>query len=133
MSGQVFNVGIDSEKKLAEAAQNLLDLARTLAPKEAHPDSMDGPSRAFSYTASAVSLAVQAIYMADHLGGEKDRVKTKPVEMRAMLHGLAEGVGSCIGTSPSPVSWAVDCVYFKSVMESAMIRRGKDTIKRMEK
>ena len=132
MKGQVFDVAVDSEKKLAEAAQNLLDLCRTLIPHECLPGAMPEADKAYNILSSAVSLAVQSIYMADHLGSDKDRVKVRPVEMNAMLHGLAEGVGSCIGTSPSPMVWAQESFFFQKTMETALFRRGSDTLKRMK-
>ena len=131
MTGKIFDVSVDSEKKLAEAAQNLLDLCRTLIPHECLPGAMPDADKAYSILSSAVSLAVQSIYMADHLGSEKDRVKVRPAEMNAMLHGLAEGVGSCIGTSPSPMVWAQESVLFQKAMETALFRRGSDTLKRL--
>lgn len=131
MNGQVFDVPVDAEKKLAEAAQNLLDLARALTPPNLLPDTMTEKDKGFSFTASAMSLAVQSLYMADHIGSDDNRVKTKPEEMKALLHGLADGVGSCIGTSASPITWAIETVYFRQVMEGAMFRRGRDSAKRM--
>lgn len=132
MKGQVFDVGVDAEKKLAEAAQNLLDMARVLIPVECLPSEMSGEDKARNTLSSAVSLAVQAIYAADHIGSDANRIKQKPREMTAMLHGLADGVGSCIGMCPDPVIWAHETLYFKHTMEQAMFRRGVDTMKRMK-
>lgn len=132
MKGQVFDVGVDAEKKLAEAAQNLLDMARVLIPVECLPGEMSGEDKARNTLSSAVSLAVQAIYAADHIGSDANRIKQKPREMTAMLHGLADGVGSCIGMCPDPVVWAHETLFFKHTMEAAMFRRGADTMKRMK-
>ena len=133
MKGQVFDVAVDSEKKLAEAAQNLLDMARGLIPVECLPGEMPAEDKARSILSSAVSLAVQALYAADHIGNDDDRIKTKPEEMQAMLHGLAEGVGSCIGMAPDPRVWAFESIFFTRTMEEAMLRRGADTVRRMAK
>lgn len=133
MMGQIFDVGVDGEKKLAEAAQNLLDMARALIPAGAMPKEMPPEDKARNILASAVSLSVQALYAADHIGRDDDRIKHRPEEMSALLHGLAEGVGSCIAMCPSPVIWAQETVYFRHVMEGALISRGADTIKRMAK
>ena len=132
MNGHVVDVGVDGEKRLAEAAQNLLDMARALIPVECLPGEMSSEDKARNTLSSAVSLAVQALYAADHIGGsDRDRIKQKPREMTAMLHGLADGVGSCIGMCPDPIIWAHESVYFKKTMEEAMLRRGMDTMKRM--
>lgn len=132
MKGQVFDVGVDAEKKLAEAAQNLLDMARGLIPVECLPGEMSGEDKARNTLSSAVSLAVQAIYAADHIGSDANRIKQMPREMTAMLHGLADGVGSCIGMCPDPTIWAREVIFFNHTMEAALLRRGGDTIKRMK-
>lgn len=133
MTGKIFDIGVDGERKLAEAAQNLLDMSRAMIPVECLPGEMPAEDKARNILSSAVSLAVQALYAADHIGHDGSRVKHKPVEMEAMLHGLAEGVGSCIGMAPDPRVWAFETVYFKRTMEEAMFRRGADTVRRMRK
>lgn len=133
MRGDIFDIGVDGEKKLAEAAQNLLDMSRALIPIECLPGEMPAADKAMNILSSTVALAVQALYAADHIGNDADRIKTRPDEMQAILHGLAEGVGSCIGMVPDPRVWAFESIFFKRTMEEAMFRRGADTIKRMAK
>ena len=133
-AGKVHEVNGEDEARVRDAAHALLDLCRTITAAHPLPARTKPEDEAHARTSAAASLAVQSLYMADHLGGgDAKRVRNKPEEMNALLAGLADGIGNCIGTATSPVVWAIDFSMVKAAIESALLLRGSDTIKRTAK
>lgn len=99
MAGPSFEVQGEQERKLADAAQVLKDLCHETVASQ-NPDDKATPR---ALNTAALSLAIQAVFMADHLGG--------PVVQKqgtdALLHdyyALGVAAGHCIGAHASPIA-----------------------------
>lgn len=99
----------DIERRIQDAAHVLLDLCtaqNSIASAEtAYPAEFG--------MAQSLSMAVQAVFMADHLAvgtDIADRMKGKAIsapEMKARFFGLGVGAGQCIGACTTPVATLV--------------------------
>lgn len=97
------------ERQIQDAAHVLLDLC--IAQNSRIPATTAFPVE-FGL-AQSLSMAVQAVFMADHLkvGAElADRMKGTAIsepEMKARFFGLGVGVGHCISACTSPFAQAI--------------------------
>lgn len=128
MSAADFEVRGEDELRIRDLAHQLIDACRSIVAKQQSP-SMNPELERRARTCATISMATQAIYMADHLGG-KGYVEGKPsLIMEDNLLGIADGLGSAIGCSASPLVWADQTVKAERTMEAAILRRGAMTIK----
>lgn len=97
------------ERRIQDAAHVLLDLC--MAQNSRMP--ADFPHQKEMALAQSLSMAIQAIFMADYLKAGTDiqqRMKghaLDELEMRARFFGLGVGAGQCIGACTTPVATLV--------------------------
>lgn len=99
----------DIERRIQDAAHVLLDLCTA----QNSAATADTPFPAEFGMAQALSMAVQAVFMADHLAVGTDlaeRMKGKAIsatEMKSRFFGLGVGVGHCVAACTTPVATLV--------------------------
>lgn len=117
MAGPTFEVQGEQERKLADAAQVLKDLCHDVI---AATGQETATPRALN--TAALSLAIQAVFMADHLGGPQ--VQKQGTE--ALLHdyfALGVAVGHCVGAHASPVAMTLARISVDRGLESGLAER----------
>lgn len=100
------------EAKIRDAAHSLLDLCLEHAPA---PD-QDAKNPGLLLIASVIDVAVQAIFMADHLQPGQDlkarRQGMRGSEIQARCIGLGYGVGSILASFRDPAGHALAVKMF---------------------
>lgn len=127
MSARDFEVRGEDELRIRDLAHQLIDACRSIVAKQTATNMTPDLERRARTTAT-ISMATQAIYMADHLGG-KGYVEGKPSQtMEDNLIGIADGLGCAIGCSANPLQWADQTLKVERTMEAAIMRRGMITM-----
>ena len=113
-----FEVQGEQERKLADAAQVLKDLCHETVAAQ----NMGDKATPRALNTAALSLAIQAVFMADHLGGPV--VQKQGTE--ALLHdyfALGVAVGHCIGAHASPVAMTIAKLSVDRGVDSGLAER----------
>lgn len=112
-----------TERQIQDAAQVLLDLCLAACP--APPQ--DVPDVQHYQEAQAMSVAIQAVFMVDHLQVGKalsERSKgVKAITLRTRAFGLGVGVGQCLSALTDPVGFMMAAAAFAKGMEAGHISR----------
>lgn len=122
------------ERQIQDAAHVLLDLCT--AQNSRMPADMPHPAE-FGI-AQTLSMAVQAVFMADHLkvgAAFEERMKGHAIgaaEMKARYFGAAVGLGHCIGAATTTVAQAVAIEAVTSGLAHGMEMRA-DQLARLRK
>lgn len=132
--GPDFTVGGEDEARIRDLAHQLLDATRAVVGGVAMPEGVSGPNEPLALEMTAFDIAVQTLFMADHLGGKAAVAKDgrTPV-MNARRMGVASGLGQIIGTTPSALAFAMDMTSATIQMEKAGKMRFRDSVARVEK
>lgn len=127
MDNRTFIHDREEERRVQDLAHQLLDACREIVAKHAD-DAMKEPE---AREMASIDLAVQTLFMCDHLGQDLAKDGNSPM-LRARRLGISSGLGQVLGSHTETISMALNLGVSLRMVEKAAFHRHSDSRKRFD-